>query len=181
MSYDEYKEEFERAQKNSDAPYRMFAFDLKGSKKMDDFTRYDAQIKSLKTIILLAKKLQEIEKTTKKAIVFHDERVKLNVDFKLTNNPNLTNPCVNCGDTFAIAIFNGIYSDKEIFDLFLECAKNTGNFYTYNVAVGNFETTDYGLATKKCWNGYCLAELTDNKKRRTAMISAQENTTEMEK
>lgn len=180
MSYEEFKSEFNSAQKNSDAPYRMFVFDIKNSRKMSDKVRYDAQVKSIQTMNSLAKRLQEIEEKIGKKILFCDERVKLNIDFTLSN-PNLTNPCVNCGDSFAISIFNGICSDKEMLDLFLESAEKVGNLFPYNVSMGNFETTDYSIAARKCYIGYCLAELCFNKKQRQIVINEHENISELEK
>ena len=169
MSYEEYRKEFANAQKNVNAPYKMFVFDLKGSKNMDDYTRYQAQIKSIKTIKMLAKVLQEFEIKTGKKILLCDERVSLNLDFSLSN-PNTSNPCVNAGDSFAISMFNGTYSEKQIVDLFQKIAKKLDNNFVYNVSIGNFETTDYVKATKKCYIGYCLAELSFNKKTRKMVI-----------
>ena len=169
MSYEEYRNEFKIAQKNIDAPYKMFVFDLKGSKKMDDYTRYDAQKKSIKTLKMLAKALYDIEAKTGKRILLCDERVNLNLDFSLSN-PNTSNPCVNAGDSFAISIFNGTCSDKQIIDLFVDIAKKIENNYAYYVSIGNFETTNYVLANKKCYIGYCMAELCFNKKIRNMLI-----------
>ncbi len=180
MSYEEFEKEFNNAQKNKNAPYRMFVFDIKNSRKMSEYIRYDAQVKSLKTMILLAKKVLEIEENLGKRILFQDERVKLNVNFALSN-PNLSNPCVNCGDAFAISIFNGICSDNEILNLFLESAKSVGNLYAYNVSIGNFETTDYSIAAKKCYIGYCLSELCFNKKHRKITINESKTNVELEK
>ena len=172
MSYTEYKEEFEKAQKNKNAPYKMFVFDLHGSKKMSENKRYKSQIKSIKTLQLLAKKLQEIETKTNKKILLYDENVKLNIDLSLPN-PNTTNPCVCGGDAFVISILADAISEEDIIKLFLQCAKELKNKYTYNLSIGKFETTDYILATEKCYIGYCLAELTLNKQTRCGIINVQ--------
>ena len=179
MSYEEFKSEFIKAQKNVNAPYKMFVFDLKGSRKMDDYTRYDAQVKSINTLKLLAKTLREIEIKTGKAILLHDERVRLNFDFSISN-PNTSNPCVNAGDSFAISIFNGTCTDKEIINMFLEIAKKLENKYAYYVSIGNFETTNYVTAYKECYIGYCLAELSFNKKIRKMVINENQNSKENE-
>lgn len=180
MSYTEYENEFKNAQKNADAPYRMFVFDLKNSKKMDDYTRFDAQIKSKNTLQTFAKELQKFETQTGKSILLHDENVKLNLEFNLSN-PNLSNPTIVCGDSFAISILRGSCSDKEMIDLFLKIAKTFDNKYPYNVSIANFETTDYMKATKECYIGYCLAELVLNKKHRKSVINEQQNINELEK
>lgn len=180
MSYEEFKNEFINAQKNINAPYRMFVFDIKNSKNMNDEIRFDAQIKSVKTLIFLAKALQEIEIKTGKKILFQDERVKLNLDFSIPN-PNIANPCVNIGDSFVISIFNGSCSDKKIIETFLKSLKKFDNQYTYNLTIGNFETTDYGLAATKCYIGYCMSELCFNKKLKRLVISEQQYLGDFEK
>ena len=180
MSYEEYKNEFKNAQKNLNAPYRMFVFDLKNSRKMTESVRYDAQIKSVRTMKLFATMLLELEKQTDKKVLFRDERVDINIDFILSN-PNQSNPCVCAGDSFAISVFNGMYSDQEMIDMFVMCAKKVDNEYPYSVAVANFETSDYVLATKQCYIGYCLAELSLNKSEHKIIINQHESTEELAK
>lgn len=170
MSYNEYEREFINAQNNPHAPYRMFAFDLKNSKMMDEDVRYDAQIKSIETMKLLALALKEVEDKIGKRILFFDERVKLNVN--MDAYPSfLGNPSFSAGDAFVISIFNGSCSDEEMIDYFLQCAKEVGNNYPYNVSMGNFETTDYSLATKKCYIGYCAAKLDLDKNKRKFVVN----------
>ena len=178
MSYSEYKEEFIKAQGNTDAPYRMFVFDIKDSKKMDRTTRCDAQIKSIDTLRMLTSVLLGLEQDTGRYILARDERIKINKDINLVS-PILSNPCVNAGDSFVLSIFSYSLTDKEVANLFAKCAKEVGNGYAYSLSIGNFETTDYALATEKCFIGHCMAQLDFDKNNRAMTINSNQTIDEL--
>ena len=164
MSYDEYKDLFDKAQQK-DTKYVAFVFDIKGSKKLPDKERYIAQIKTYETINLLTKKLKMIEKVYNKQILIEDPLLPIIDDIKKRpKHTILSNPCFINGDCFAFFCYNHSISTDLFKGLFNLCAEQVDNKYAYHFATGKFETLDYGKGSKEYYAGYIIQQLTEGKK-----------------
>ena len=160
MSYDEYSDLFDKAQKN-DTKYVAFVFDIKGSKKMSDDDRYIAQIKTFETIDLMTKKLKLLEKAYNRQILVRDDKLLPVLDSirKNTGETVMTNPAFKMGDCFAFFCYNHSISEDLFKKLFIRCTKEVDNKCPYHFACGKFETLDYAEGGGRYYIGYIMEQL----------------------
>lgn len=153
MSTFEYNDLFLLAQ--DIGKYHVFTFDIVGSKKMDNKTRYDAQIKSLKLINGIYNVLSELqEKLKRKILVFEKGFVSLDnplpYEFGIKQEPFVI------GDVYGFTIYRDSL-DKDIILSIYEYFKESLNIdFDYHLADGYYETNDYAEGGTKYFRGYCI-------------------------
>jgi len=173
MSFEEYNDLYLKSQKNINAPYLCFSFDLVDSKKLDNENMYKQQILMIKTMKDVITKLQELEHITNKRILLSDKNIKINID--VTNN-NAThaycnNPCILAGDFYAFYVYNKSITESDFLNIFTNCAINNKLLFSYHYQSAKFETTEYQKGCDKYYIGYCVGYLQHNKGNSTIKIS----------
>lgn len=166
MSYEEYNDLFLKAQKNKNAKYIAFVFDIKSSKLMDNLTRLNAQLKTFDTIDLMIEKLNKLEEKENRKILIDETPVqKIDNILNLKNNTFsfLNNPCVISGDSFAFYCYNNSIEIEQFKEIFLKAAKICKNTTKYHFSYGNFETLNYNESNEKYYIGYIVDKLSKEK------------------
>lgn len=183
MPYYKYADLFEHAQKNKQAPYKMFVFDLKNSTKMEHQKRANQQYIMLQTMDLVTEKLLNLSNTKNKPILLQNEEVYIEPKQKNTSKKAnwivsyLQNPCVLSGDSYCFYVYNNSITEKEFLTIFNHCSQQTQNFYTYRFLSAQFETTKYNEGDNKYYIGYCVKELTKNKQLPQTIINIEQQET----
>lgn len=166
MSYTEYKDLFEKAQKNPNAKYKCVVFDLVGSKKMSEKERYLAQVKSIHTFNDLAKQLRLLQFIIEEKLLVNEEPVSLVKNITEPKNnlmPFLSNPAILNGDCFVFYLQNNTIGMDDIKKMFMYAAEKCNNEYAYNISSGQFETLDVNERNEKYWIGYVAQQLESQK------------------
>lgn len=173
MSYEEYNDLYLKSQKNINAPYLCFSFDLVGSKKLDDEIMYKQQILMIKTMKDIVIKLQELERLSNKKILLSDKNIKINS--KVVNNNAMlayyNNPCILAGDFYAFYVYNKSITESDFLNIFTNCAIKNKLYFSYHYQSAKFETTEYQQGRDKYYLGYCVGYLQHNKGNKTIEIS----------
>lgn len=153
MSTSEYNDLFLKCLSTT-APYHVYTFDIKDSKKMEDKTREIARQKLLKFITLFYNKLY------KKGI---DENKEI-----LISNPNYAflggysdgfgmkvEPFI-LGDLVGLTVNRDSITKSEMMRLYNECIKEVDIDFEFHIADGYYETDDWCEAREKYFRGHCI-------------------------
>lgn len=157
MSSYEYNDLFLKCQKT--APYHVFTFDIVDSKKMDNETRNNAQIKLRKLAILNYKLLEYIEKMKKTKILVRP--------FNINNTQNkigftqYDNEPVVIGDLTYFTIYRNTLTREEVLEIFNCCIDLLEIDFKFHYADGYYETNDWTLGNTKYFRGYCIDTLSN--------------------
>ncbi len=174
MSYSEYNDLYKKAQKNKNAPYVCFSFDLAGSKKLnsEQFAfQQEAMIQTMKDMVTLIKHLEQKNNTK---ILLSDENVKICPEITSKNFfVFLNNPCTTSGDFHAFYVYNNSIKEKDFLKLFLHCAKANNLYYNYHFQSANFETTKIQESHSKYYIGDCIGYLNYNKNDKIISVANQ--------
>ena len=166
MSYTEYKDLFEKAQKNPNAKYKCVIFDLVGSKQMSASERYEAQVKSIDTFNDLLKQLKNLQFFVEEKLLVNEGPVCLvkNIaDPKDNLKPFLSNPAILRGDCFVFYLQNNTVEMDDIKKMFKYSAEKFNNTFAYHICSGQFETLDVNERNEKYWIGYVSEQLENQK------------------
>ncbi|MBQ3020881.1 MAG: hypothetical protein IJD92_01495 [Bacilli bacterium] len=153
MSSFEYNDLFIKCQKY--APYHMFTFDIKDSKKMDKKTRLEAQYKLINLAKLNYKVLELIEKQTNKKILLRLEN-NSNIGFSFYDPEQLV-----IGDLTYFIIYRNSMKREEVLEIFNFCKKILDINFEFHYADGYYETNDWCEGKTKYFRGYCLQTLSE--------------------
>lgn len=152
MSSYEYNDMFLKCQKT--APYHVFTFDIKSSKKMSDTTRKIARIKLLKFITLMYNKIYRKELEENRKILFKNKDYvflgEYTCDFGMKQEPFLL------GDVCGFTIYRDSIKKEELMEIYNECIKEVGIDFEFHLADGYYETDDWTEGKTKYFRGYCI-------------------------
>lgn len=151
MSTYEYNDLFSKCQ--STGLYHVYTFDLKDSKEIEN--RNAVQLKLIKLIIMIYKKIQEKEfQQNKKILVFEE-------DFTHYGEPKLMQfgykqePFIY-GDLIGFTVYRNSISKEEIMDIFNQSKETLNIEFEFHIADGYYETNDYEAGNEKYFRGYCI-------------------------
>ena len=147
--------------------YHVFTFDIESSKKMDNKTRMDAQVKLIKLMKGIYKTLEEIQKkTSKKILVFEEGFVSFDSGLPVRGFGMKQEPFI-IGDTFGFTIYRDSLDDDVVLSIY-EYFKTSLNIdFNIHVSDGYYETNDYSLGGIKYFRGYCIDLLSNMHKKDT--------------
>lgn len=167
MSTHEYNDLFLKCQNT--APYHVFTFDIKGSKKMNYKTRSIAQIKLLKFITLMyntiyRKSLEE----NKKILVFESDYVHLG-EARLNEFGFKLEPFI-LGDLVGFTVYRDTITNDEVMKIHNECKREVDIDFEFHIADGYYETDNWIEACDKYFRGHCIDLLSNLHKPYNAMV-----------
>jgi len=148
MSSIEYADMFLKVQESNNAPYHMFSFDIKESKKMIPTKRMLAQYDLFTLADLIYEELLKLEKRFNRKILLEKEELN-NTTELLKDNPFVF------GDALVVSIYNGSLSSDEMYSLFDNLKGELNSDYEFNRADALYETNDYSEGATKLYRGYC--------------------------
>lgn len=153
MSTIEYNDLFLKCQKTG--KYHVFCFDIVGSKNMSDETRFDAQIKIIKLILMVYEKIKTKQmQENKKILVFEDGFTKL-WEKRLNSFGYKQEPFIY-GDVIGLTVYRDTITNDEIINIFNKCKKSLDIDFNFHIADGYYETNDYVEGKDKYFRGYCI-------------------------
>ena len=165
MSTCEYNDLFLKCQDTG--KYHVFTFDIEGSKKMDNKTRYNAQVKLIKLMRCIYSILKEIQlKIGKNILVFEDEFVSFESGlpykgFGMKQEPFLF------GDTFGFTIYRDSLDKNIVLGIYEYFRKALDIDFNMHISDGYYETNDYSEGGTKYFRGYCIDILSTMHKKET--------------
>lgn len=182
MSYNEYNDMFESAQKKG--KYLMHVFDVKDSKKISSIIGQEFYERLMIFTNSLTKDLLELEKQTNTKILHRDiddiEKVNYdkNADInkiilnKTQRKPNVSiirddtlNPIFWLGDLMQFTVLKGSISDEKFLSIVQKNKDNIIPNYNLHYAKGYYETDDWTKGDKEYFRGYCALYLSDLSKK----------------
>ena len=165
MSTYEYNDMFLKCQDTG--KYHVFTFDIEGSKKMDNKTRYDAQVKLIKLMKCIYSILEEIqEKTGKNILVLEEGFVSFDSGlpykgFGMKQEPFLF------GDTIGFTMYRDSLDKDIVLGIYEYFRKALDIDFNMHMADGYYETNDYSEGATKYFRGYCIDLLSNIHKKET--------------
>ena len=172
MSYDEYNNLFLKCQ--NDGIFETFTFDIKNSKKMDNYNVSIAKKKLYFMISMMYLILRKKEiKLNNKILIEEDDFSYLCLDNKKCEflSPNMTNPIKNefgfkiepfkFGDMVGITVYKNSISVDDIMNIYNILKKEINIDFDIHISYGYYETNNYNEANFKYFRGYAI-ELLSN-------------------
>ena len=154
MSTYEYNDLFIKCQDTG--KYHVFTFDIEGSKKMDNKTRCDSQVKLIKLMKSIYSVLEEIqEKTGKKILVFEEDFISFDSGLPVRGFGMKQEPFI-IGDTFGFTIYRDSLDKDIVFGIYEYFTKSLDIDFNIHISDGYYETNDYSLGGTKYFRGYCI-------------------------
>jgi len=152
MSTNEYNDLFFKCQNN--APYHVFTFDIKDSKKMDYRPREIARQKLLKFITLIYNKIYIKGIEENKEILIS----KPNYGFlgECSNGFGMKVEPFILGDLVGLTVYRDSLTKEEILTIYNECIKEVEIDFKIHIADGYYETDDWCEASEKYFRGHCI-------------------------
>lgn len=147
MSSIEYADMFLKVQESNNAPYHMFSFDIKDSKKMSQSDRLLAQYDLFLLQGFIKEELLNLENSNKKILLKKDELN--NIVGLMKENPFVF------GDTLVVTIYKDSLTSDQMYMIFNRLKEELGIEYDFNMADALYETNDYGEGAHKLYRGYC--------------------------
>ena len=141
MSFDEYTDLMLKCV--NDGPYRVFTYDIRRSKEMEDYWSYKG--KALILFCRMYEDLKLLEKELGKTIIVYDEEVSPDGFYVF-------------GDAFGFTIINNSINPDimdQIFEINAKEAGMTGMFHKCNLV---YETSVYGEGHDKYLSGYAARQ-----------------------
>lgn len=136
--------------------YHVYSFDIEGSKKMDNKTRYDAQIKLIKLMTSIYSVLEEIQKKTgRKILVFEDDFVRFDSGLPVKGFGMKVEPYL-IGDVFGFTIYRDSLDKDVVLSIYDYFRQSLDIDFNMHIADGYYETNDYALGGTKYFRGYCI-------------------------
>ena len=148
MSSIEYSDMFLKVQELGDAPYHMFSFDIKDSRKMPPTKRLLAQYDLFLLSDLFKQELLNLEKDLNRKILLEESELK-NTTELLKDNPFVF------GDALVVTIYKDSLTVNNMCMLFNRLKDELKIKYDFNIAEALYETNDYGEGAHKLYRGYC--------------------------
>ena len=147
--------------------YHMFTFDIVGSKKMDKFTRKNAQYKMIKLMKSMYQLLTEIQqKLGKQILVFEEDFIPYDAGvgvkgFGMKQEPFLI------GDVFGFTVYRDSIDKDTIMQIYEYFKDSLDIDFEFHIADGYYETNDYALGGTQYFRGYCMDTLSNLHKEET--------------
>lgn len=151
MSTYEYNDLFLKCQDT--APYHVFTFDIKNSRKIMDG---EVKIKSLKLISMIYKAIQKKEKEENKKILFFGEGYTTLEEVVRPNCFGYKQEPFMLGDLIGFTVYRDSISREEVLKIFNESKKTLEIDFEFHLADGYYETDDYAEGVNKYFRGYCI-------------------------
>lgn len=165
MSTYEYNDLFIKCQ--GTGKYHVFTFDIEDSRKMDNKTRNDAQVKLIKLMKCIYTMIKDIEKKSgKNILVFEDDFVSFDSGLS-TKGFGLKQEPFLFGDTFGFTIYRDSLDNSVVFAIYKYFKKSLNIDFNFHIAHGYYETNDYSLGGTKYFRGYCIDLLSTMHKKDT--------------
>ncbi len=136
----------------------MFVFDICGSKKMDQQTRYRASIEIEKLMYKIYNEIKEIEKHQKNkilvinidGIVPYEERYKAMHKFGMLFEPFLF------ADTFGFTIYRNSLPKEKILSIYKKYKQELNITFDFHIAEAYYETNKWEEGAEYFFRGYCM-------------------------
>lgn len=152
MSTHEYNDLFLKCQ--SYAPYHVYTFDIKDSKKMEAITREIARQKLLKFITLMYNKIYIKGMNENKNILLSEPNYSHIGEY--SNGFGMKVEPFILGDLVGLTVYRDSITNEEIMQIYNECKKEVDINFEFHVADGYYETDDWCEARDKYFRGYCI-------------------------
>lgn len=152
MSTHEYNELFLKCHRY--APYHIYTFDIKNSKKMLSTSRKLAQIKLLKFITLMYNKIYiKSIKENKNILVFNETYGHLG---ESSNGFGMKVEPFILGDLVGFTVYRDSITKDEVMQIYNECIKEVDIDFEFHSSDGYYETDDWCKARDKYFRGHCI-------------------------
>ena len=135
--------------------YRIFTFDIKNSKQMNNKKRYIAQKQIMNLIDNMYNDLKKLELKQNKKILIDEEGY---THYSKRNDGGFAfkfEPFI-LGDMVGLTIYNGSIDNDIVYEIFEKNKKELNIDFDLHINSGVYETDDYGLGIEKCFRGYCI-------------------------
>ena len=176
MSYYEYNDLYIKAQKNKNAPYVCFSFDLVKSRQIGDDKFFEQQKLMIKTMKDIVEFIQIFEHKKHIRILLNDNNVKINKTIIGSRNKDCyANPNIICGDFYAFYFYNNTITKNDFINLFLHYARKNNLNFDYHFQSAKFETTSYENGNTEYFLGYCVSYLQNHKSKTIISVKNQQN------
>ena len=154
MSTIEYYDLFLKTEKNG--IYHMFVFDIVNSKKMDNKTRENAQIKMQELMNCIYNSIKEIELNNNKKILLKNEIVPYNEKDKVKLKFGFLYEPFLFADTFGFTVYRETITKEEILFLYEKFKKILEIDFEFHIKDGYYETNKYEEGNKLLFRGYLI-------------------------
>ena len=161
MAWENYNHMWDKAQR--EGKYRLFLFDLKGSRK--HYYDGDDMYQNLRNLLdSVYGKIKELEKIRGYKIL-HTSKY---LDGK---RGDTIEPVVFMGDLMVFTTLRGRISSKEVYRIFTESKKELNlTRYQFHFANGYYETDKYVEGDQKYFRGYCMGYLNHIAKQKKCLL-----------
>ena len=175
MSTYEYTDMFIKRQDKG--KYHMFAFDIVGSKKLDQNIRRTGQIQMEQLMIKIYNTIKQIEQHSKikilvmniDGIVPYEERYKVNKKFGMLFEPWLF------GDTFGFTIYRNSLPKEIILSIYEKYKQELNIPFDFHIADAYYETNKWEEGTELFFRGYCIDILSNYHKESNKTLRKENN------
>ena len=155
MAYEEYNDLFIKAQENK-SKYRLFTFDIIGSKKMNKTDRLIAQYDIRFLIERVFFDISELEKVLNKPILIKEPGFGSVFDVNVINDFAFRYEPFLFGDCIGLTIYNGSIEPQIVYDIFDMNKKELNLKFDFHKSNILYQTNDYSDGNVQYFRGYAI-------------------------
>ena len=169
MAYEEYNDLLIKAQ-HENSEYRVFTFDIIGSKNMSKYDRYIAQYDIIFLIERVYADIKELEKTLNIEILIKEPGFGSFFDTNIQNDFSYRYEPFLFGDTIGLTIYNGSVDPLIIYEIFDYNKEEMNLKYDFHKCNLLYQTNDYHEGNTKYFRGYAIHAAEELHKRKNDEI-----------
>jgi hypothetical protein len=161
MSYEEYDDLFEKAQKNG--KHHIFVFDVIGSRHITankNEPYYFFQINMEMLLYSVYKRLEKLEEKMNKIILHKsDKLIPFFEKREKANCADILEPFFGLSDIIWFTIIKDSIDSSLVYQIFEEEKERLNINYQFRYADGYYETDDYSEGNNLYYRGWCIRKL----------------------